>query len=91
MSTHLPLQIELLHLLLTAAYADECTWLGLLLCAALLLHTLQLLLPATAHQIHTWWRAEKPTFHKQKSEKTYKGVSMQDFTIKLSYIKRLQL
>lgn len=59
MPTHLPLHIELLHLLLTVAYTDECTRLGLLLCATLLFHFLQLLLPATAHQIHTGWRTEK--------------------------------
>lgn len=62
--THLPLQIELLHLLLTVAYPNKGTRLSLLLCATLLLHILQLLLPATAHQIHTRWRAEKPKRHK---------------------------
>lgn len=38
--THLPVQIELLHLLFTVAYPNEGTWLSLLLCATLLLHIL---------------------------------------------------
>lgn len=64
MPTHLSLQVELLHLLLTVAYPNECTWLRLLLCAALLLHILHLFLPPAAHQVHRWWRAEKPNVKK---------------------------
>lgn len=58
--THLPLQIELLHLLLAVADPDEGARLGLLLGATLPLHALQLLLPAGAQQIHARRGAEKP-------------------------------
>lgn len=57
---YLPLQVELLHFLLTVADSNEGAGLGLLLRAALSLHLFLLLLPATAHQVDTWRRAEEP-------------------------------
>lgn len=69
--THLSLQIQLLHLLLTVANSNEGTWLGLLLRAAFLLHVVQLLLPAAAQQIHTGRRTKKPK--RENREELKKG------------------
>ena len=57
---NLALKIELLHLLFAVANSNKGAGLGLLFRAPFPLHTLQLLLPATPHQIHTWRRAKKP-------------------------------
>lgn len=57
---YLPLQVELLHLLVTVPDADEGAWLRLLLRASISLHLVPLFLPAAAHKIHTWRRAKEP-------------------------------
>lgn len=69
--THLSLQIQLLHLLLTVANSNKGTWLSLLLCAAFLLHVLELLFPATAQKIHTRRRAEKPKLQQKGQRHTW--------------------